>query len=139
MGTLSTSSACHGCHAGTAGKIEKGGPGPGTWWHRSSGGDIRTESFNGGASYAYQVEGEWQRVHSGVMVRSASARRFVCSSGAQRCNVVRRRGPQPRPQVCPMRPALLRHKQEGDSTLVQHATVWKPTQGRCLRSSPTHE
>jgi len=35
-----------------------------------------------------------------------------------------------------VRIALLRYKQEGDPPLVQHASVRKPSQGRCLRSSP---
>src|SRR6266851_3632081 len=34
--------------------------------------------------------------------------------------------------------ALSRHQQEGDATLVQHATMREPPQGRGLRSSPTH-
>jgi len=51
---------------------------------------------------------------------------------------VRQCGSQSRPQVWSMCAALSRHQQEGDATLVQHATMREPPQGRGLRSSPTH-
>ena len=63
--------------------------------------------------------------------------RVVCSACAQRREIVRRRGSQPRPQVRTMRTALSRHQQEGHKTLVQHAAMREPSQGRSVRGSST--
>ena len=88
-------------------RLRKGGPRQGTRRHSSSRGPRRTESLNGRASHAHQAEDEWQRVNNGVVVRSAPARRLVCSSGAQCGHVVRCRGSQPCPQMWTVRAALL--------------------------------
>ena len=108
----------------------------GRWWRSSSLHRRRTESTHGGPSHATKLKASGSASTTELwfeprqpedlfapLAHSAAS----CSPRVDR-NRVRKCG------QCVLH--FPRHKQERDTTLVQHATVWKPPQGRCLRCSP---